>query len=310
MIYNFFKVNYSEVYPKKRGFYVKDEASEKHLIQIGSSFLNGYHAILKYKNFDEVLIISEQEDTYYKGFFFEGIGMGLILKDYLSLFQKNNFLKFLHLNNQHKYMLNVGIGWAFARLPFVSIEKEIKKYDPLLSSLILDGYGFHQSYFYKRKYIDNIVLPKKLSDEALHVYFQGVGRALWFICGLDVELIFSNIKKFPIKFQDDLWAGIGLAATYAGKVSVEELEYLKEKSEYSLFSLQQGCSFAAGARKLSNLVNDYTELASFTLTNCTVDELAIINDLALKDIEDTSNSYVKSIQWKESIKKRIKLVNS
>lgn len=306
LLYNLLKVSYNEVCPMRRGFHIKDESSRIHLNQIGTTFLNGYHASLRYKiNFDKIIALSEEEDFYYKGFFFEGVGMGLTLIDFITLTNKSYFKKFITLNQSHKYMLNIGAGWAFARLPFVSIEKQLKNYDSLLCVFLLNGYGFHQAFFQKIKYIDKRFVPM-LSEKALHPFYQGVGRALWFVCGLEIELIFKTINLFPNKFHIDLWEGVGLASTYAGKVSMGELKLLKDLSKINLSSLQQGSSFAAGARSLSGLVHEYTEFATDVLTDLNVAELSNINDLALSDINKNSDPFSQNMQWKKGIINRLK----
>jgi len=52
---------------------------------------------------------------------------------------------------------------------------------------------------------------------------QGIGRAMWFVGGTDVELVATMIDKFPDHRRADLYSGAGLAATYAGGAHEQEL---------------------------------------------------------------------------------------
>jgi hypothetical protein len=53
-------------------------------------------------------------------------------------------------------MAHVGIGWAIARLPWLRrrIEQPLNRLDSLLRWLAVDGYGFHEGYFYWPDYVE------------------------------------------------------------------------------------------------------------------------------------------------------------
>jgi len=144
---NLFKVNYNEVRLDKRGFSIKNPASRHHLETIGASFLDGYHYSLTAKSNEDICEFIDQKRHLYRGFSYEGAGMALVFKDMFNIRGKKSLPDFLNDHaNKHTYMLHVGVGWAYAKLPFINIEKKLKNYDELLRWLIIDGYGAELNY--------------------------------------------------------------------------------------------------------------------------------------------------------------------
>ena len=121
----------------------------------------------------------------------------------------------------HWYMMHVGAGWAVARLPWArrNFERAMRRYHPLYRWLMLDGYGFHEGFFYtERVRSTRRMPPRRLSHHAARVFDQGLGRSMWFSQGADPERIVRVIRALPVNRQADLWSGVGLAASYAGGV--------------------------------------------------------------------------------------------
>jgi len=295
-----FKVAYEEVTPDKRGFAVKNVNASAHLQNIGISFLDGYHHSLGTNSVDFICRSIDQKEKRYRGFSYEGVAMGMAIKDVFRSKRNRLIPEFLSdKGNKHVYMSHVGIGWAYARLPF-RIEKELVNYDPLLRWLIIDGYGFHQAYFKTKLYIIDKKVPN-LSPFAKHVFYQGVGRCLWFIYGTNIAEIISAVALFPEMYHQDLWAGLGLASVYAGEVEIQELIQLKKLSGKYLPNLLQGVAFGAKARERAGLVLDYTEASVLALTGLPVKEVADITDLAITKIPAGLDSSGQYLAWKNII---------
>ena len=168
-------------------------------------------------------------------------------------------------------MVYVGVGWAMARLPR-SRWPAAGSFDPLLRGLVLDGYGFHQAYFSTRRYVHEQYreLPFRWPDDPTrahshHAVDQGIGRALWFVGGTDVERVTTLIDRFPVERRADLYAGTGLAATYAGGVEEAELVRLREHAGVHAPHLAQASAFAAEARVRAGLVQPHTHVATRVL---------------------------------------------
>jgi hypothetical protein len=251
-----------------RGFHVKNDEARARLERVGVTFLTGYGYAAEARTIAEAEERLEQLDREVRGFAYEGAAMGFAVRDGLPIGRSNHVEQFLAGRaRQHAYMVYVGVGWAMGRLPRFRWSR-LTATDPLLRWLILDGYGFHQAYFHTRQYVTEHYReaetpwpPDGPSWYAQHAIDQGIGRALWFIGGTDVDQVTSLIGGFPVERQADLYSGAGLAATYAGGADVVELSLLADRAGEYLPQLMQGAVFAATARFEAGLVTPHTEVA-------------------------------------------------
>jgi enediyne biosynthesis protein E3 len=198
----------------RRGFQDTAPAKRAHLEQIGRTFISGYLAALDAR---DVVSLARRLDAIpaeFRGFAFEGAAMGLAVTD--QVWRSQRFVQFLEgPAGTHRYMAYVGYGWAVARVPWLrrTPEKAMRRHDPYLSWLILDGYGFHEGYFHWRSTIEQMLVPRGLSGYAARAFDQGLGRALWFFNGAYVDRAAACINRFAPDRRPDLWSGLGLAAT-------------------------------------------------------------------------------------------------
>ncbi len=298
-------VSYENVLFSVRGFYKKNSNIVKHLETVGTFFLDGYHSSFNSKNIEELRNNLEQLDDTYKGFSFEGASMGYTLEDFFTFNNFKQVKEFIRISPSQVYINHVGVGWAMARLP-ISIEKHLNKFDHLLRWLIVDGYGFHQAYFRTKKYVLEMCPPKELKNPfSIQVFYQGVGRALWFIEGTDVVRIYNRVRKFSQKFHPDLWAGVGLAVGYAGGGNVEDYQLIKEFSGTDLNHLQQGICFGVSARYKAHNVVENTHLAAAVICGQSVQELYIISENAKNKVPNDLISEQKYMFWKNEIRENI-----
>jgi hypothetical protein len=280
----------SEVTFEKRGFQVRSTHAQARLEHTGAQFLVGFgHAIVS-RDAAEAEQLLDTVERPFRGFAYEGAGMALAIADAMTPWPSSKTKDFAEgPGAPHIYMVHVGIGWAMARLPRIFWKSMIVP-DPLLQWLALDGYGFHEAYFSTPKVIGEQEIPKMRtpwpdpSGYAIHGIDQGIGRALWFICGAVVEHVAEVIGSFDPARQADLWAGTGLAATYAGGTPAEELIQLRALAGKFHPQLAQGSAFAAKARLLADLVIPHTGAAVEVFCNTSVEAAAKITDDALIDL--------------------------
>ncbi len=278
------KIDAREVEFSRRGFACANPQLQLRLENVGRSFLGGYHAALKSGNLDTLAVLLEQVELGQRGFAYEGAAMALALLDGL-LPGKQRFQKFLAgPGKNHIYMLHVGAGWACARLPWLRrrIEKSIRKFDPVLRWLVIDGFGFHEGYFHWPGAAHS---GDHLSEEARHVYFQGLGRSLWFVRGADPLKISSTIEGFKPLHHGDAWSGIGIACAYAGGLSAHEIEQLRAYAGEFKPALAQGAAFAAKARLLAGNPAAHTEAACQVLCGLTMEKAAALCDETLTQVD-------------------------
>jgi len=271
----------------RRGFHVRDAAVEARLESIGRTFLRGYHAALPDQGGAALAHRLGSVDTELRGFAFEGAAMALTLLDHLIPINRGRFHRFLHGEGApHSYMLHVGAGWALARLPWLRwrVNSFISTLDSLGRWLALDGYGFHQGYFYWPRSVRRQEVPRGIAGYARRAFDQGLGRSLWFVEGADAAQIGAAIAAFPELRQPDLWSGVGLACAYAGGGGAAQLEVLREAAGPYLAEAAQGAAFAAKARARAGNPASHTELACGVLCGRSADAAAGVTDSALIDL--------------------------
>ncbi len=258
-----------------RGFRRCASSQQERLETVGLMFLNGYHAAL-----EQPLPLLEQAldraPVEYRGFVYEGAAMALTILDALPIPGGGRLKTFLaNAGEPHVYMVHVGAGWAFARLPF--LRKKIARsggFDPLLYPLLLDGYGFHEGYFHWKQSIEAGVVPKGLSRRDQNFFDQGLGRSLWFVQGTDPESIAFAIQQLSPDRRGDLWSGVGLACAYAGDAPALHVEDLKSLSGRWHLDLAQGAAFAAQARRRAGNMVPHTQAACEVICGMGANEAA------------------------------------
>jgi len=271
----------------RRGFHVRDPALAPRLETIGQTFLAGYHAGLDDAGPRGLARELNSIPAELQGFAFEGAGMALTLLDNLFPLNRRRFQGFLETEGSpHVYLLYVGAGWAMARLPWLRWRTSafLSTLDPLLGWLAMDGYGFHQGYFYWPRFMLRHELPNDLPPYACCAFDQGLGRSLWFVDGADVAQIPVTIAGFSETRHADLWSGVGLACAYAGGVSESHIEALRESAGIYADHLAQGAAFAAAARFRAGNLAAHTELACRVLCGLSAESAACATDAALKNL--------------------------
>jgi hypothetical protein len=292
-------INGREVTFARRGFSSSKPEVRDRLEHVGNIFLVGYHAALQERELEALRARLEQVALDVRGFAYEGAAMAIALLDAITRGSSRLAEFMAGPGKQHIYVLHVGAGWAYARLPWLRrrIEAVICKFDPVLRWLILDGYGFHQGYFHFKEPLSSAL--SRLSVGARHVFYQGLGRSLWFVHGCDPDQISETISSFPALYQCDAWSGIGLACAYAGGATASDLQELVSMSGRFVSALAQGTAFAAKARQLAGNEAAHTELACAALAGVTLEQAAALCDLALTQINrDSSSPYQ---QWRELV---------
>ena len=269
---------------QQRGFRETSPVVRKRLENAGGTFLTGYHFALESDSPDELVAKLAAVELELRGFAFEGAAMGLALLDFLTPWRRDRIRQFLRdAGDAHAYMIHVGVGWVWARVPF-GFRRAQKQLDPLLGWLAYDGWGFHEGFFHWPKYITGQPAPQKLSGYERRVFDQGLGRSFWFVNGGNIELVAQTISNFPADRQSDLWSGIGLAATYAGIVNEAALAELRDKAGEFQPPLAQGAAFAAKARQRAGNLTDYNGQATRILCGLSAENAARITDEALENL--------------------------
>ena len=274
---------------ENRGFVETDAVKQNHLERIGLTFLSGYGAALESRDLDSLARVLNTTESEMVGFAFEGAAMALTLLDMLSFARGGRLKAFLAgPGSPHTYMVHVGAGWAFARVPWRT-RRIIASLDPLLSPLAFDGFGFHEGYFRWPTIFSKREIPAGVPRFAKKAFDQGLGRSLWFVTGANINRIKETIARFPAPRQPDLWSGVSLASAYAGGVDRAGLEDLLAAAAAFRPQLAQGACFAAKARERANNPAPHTELACQVYCGLSAEEAAAITDAALSKLPPTDS---------------------
>jgi hypothetical protein len=287
LIQRLLAIDQHEVEFARRGFSCSDPAVRQRLENVGRIFLHGYHAALAVGDQAALAGHCNEIASEHRGFAYEGAAMALALRDGISL-RGDSFPRFVAgAGKRHIFMLHVGAGWAYARLPWLRrrMETMIRKLNPVLRWLVIDGYGFHEGYFHGKARLASGDPAPRLSQDARHVFFQGFGRSLWFVHGADARLIASTISSFPPMYRGDAWSGVGLACAYAGGISPDAIASLRLEAGAHAAALAQGAAFAAKARQLAGNPATHTEMACAVFCRMRAEEAAALCDATLTRID-------------------------
>lgn len=300
-------ISLDEVRFERRGFRTSSPSARERLEGIGLTFLEGYHAALTENGPSQLAQQLDLLDSERRSFAYEGAAMALTLLDLLTPWKRDRWQAFVRgPGKAHMYMVHVGAGWALARLK-KRVGGFLSRSDPLLGWLAVDGYGFHEGYFYWPRSLEARKVPTRLRGYAKRAFDQGLGRGLWFVEGGDPDRIQKRISAFSSFRHSDLWSGIGLAATYAGGVDPTVHEEIFRGAVSYRPHIAQGAAFAAKARQLAGSSTEATEQACQIFCDLSADEAARWTDEVLVDLPRSEDPLVPSYEsWRRRLEERFK----
>lgn len=260
-----------------------DSAPWKHLEKVSVTVIEGYNLVLEDSTFEVLAPRLNAIEDEFRGFAYEGAGMGLAAMDF-ALPWKQRLQAFVHgPGAAHIYPVYIGAGLAMARL-HMRPERLLPRLDPVVGWMALDGYGFHEGFFSRRRYVEEKTIPVHLSHYARRVFDQGLGRGLWFLNGADVDRIAATVAAFQPSRQADLWSGVGLACTYAGGVERAAIETLQVAAGPYRTRLAHGATIAALGRQEGGIPATHTNLACEILCGLSSERAASIADIAKQNL--------------------------
>lgn len=235
---------------------------------VGLTLMEGFHLALEIKDPTELAHRLDGAPTTWRGIAYEGAGMGLATLDVLGLERRRVAAFGTGAGRAHLYPFYVGVGLAYARLR-VRPESRLASLDPLLGWVTADGYGFHEAFFRRRRYVDHAQPARHLTRYGRRMFDQGIGRALWFSLGADPDLVARHVAVFAPSRHGDIWAGVGLATAYGGGADPGALERLCERVAGHLPGVVRGAAIAAWGREQAANSTFHTELACQQLIGLT-----------------------------------------
>ncbi|HEY0601843.1 MAG TPA: DUF1702 family protein [Herpetosiphonaceae bacterium] len=245
--------------------------------------IEGYHATLDDHRLEVLVPRLNTIDLEVRGYAYEGAAMGLTGLDCMMPW-KNRLQEYLDgAGGAHTYMVHIGVGEALARLRRKP-EPFLKRLDPVLRWLAMDGYGFHEGFFKQRRYIEGQTIPAHLSPYARRIFDQGIGRAIWFLNGANVDRIVDKIVAFPPARQADLWCGIGVGCAYGGGVERAGIERLQAAAGQYAPQLALGAAVVAKGRQRAGNPTPHSDLACEVLCGTSSEVAAHAVDVAFQNL--------------------------
>ncbi|AWL90749.1 enediyne biosynthesis protein [Streptomyces griseus] len=299
-----------------RGFPVVETAATRQLETIPQTVVTGFEWGIESKSLWETERRLSLVDEELRGFAYEGATMASVIRDSMPGRGGRTAELLQGAGRRHIFLNYIGIGFAMAKLPRPLWKKAVPALDgddlyPSMSWLAVDGYGFDRAYFAPERWVDEQRLDTPYGWEDRPGYFQravdqGIGRALWFIHGAAVDAVCAAVNRFASDRRPDLWAGVGLAATFAGCSTAAELDTLRVRSGDLAGHVAQGSVFAAKARHFSLTVPEHTRTALHALTGLTVESAAELADDAAPPagVGDGVPSYE---IWRRSVREKLPL---
>ncbi len=262
----------------RRGFPGMGSPSREHLETILHAFIDGYNlAVVESDTSELARRLNSSIAPEFVGFAYEGTGLYFALMD-LLIPGSARLEAFTHSDGTpHDYIAMVGAGFAISRMPLAlhRLESYQKRLDELTAFCLADGYGFHEGFFQWKSFVDGRKpAPASLNLQNRRLYDSGVARAMWWVYGADPVSIATAISRFDEERRPEMWAGIGVALSYAsaGPANPNPSSKLLELSGPYRYDLLSGIPFAAHMRWKGKNPAPWTERACSELLNMSVAE--------------------------------------
>jgi enediyne biosynthesis protein E2 len=270
-----------------RGFPVVPSAATQRLEAIPQAVVCGFEWGIDARDQWEVERRLDLVDAEHRGFAYEGVTMAFTVLDAMGRGHRTRDL-LLGPGRRHVFLAYIGMGFAMARLPKPLWKRVVPDltgdpYYPTMSWLAVDGYGFDRAYFDTQRWVGAQKEAPPYHWDGQPDYFpravdQGIGRALWFICGGHAPDVAAVASRFAGRRQPDLWSGIGLAAAFAGGCDRDGLAALRRAADGHRAQLALGVVFAAKARSYAGSVPEHTAVACSALAGITVENAVALAD--------------------------------
>lgn len=209
---------------------------------------------------------------------YESASMSIALQDLKLNNQLANWRQFLNnVGHAHATQIHVGLGWALAQ-SLTPPMQYVQQLEPMQRYRVLDGYGYYEGIFRRRRSIINhlkLDLDDKTASAALD---QGIGRSLWYNSKGDITAAKTTLETFAPERHADLWRGLGIAIAYVGGCNEETLRDIFAKAGAYQKQLAAGSAMALISRHYAGYISADTELVCKVWCGKSADEVVEMNE--------------------------------
>ncbi len=262
----------------------------------------GLRMTLEDGRFDVLIPQLNAIDAEWRGYAYEGAGLGFAIFDYMLPWRKR-LQQFVNaIEEPYIVSIYIGAGMALGMMRSQRPERFLARQEHVLFRwMVLNGYGFFKGFFSQKRYITGQEVPAHLSTYARSIFDQGVGRSIWFAKRGAIEQVAATIADFPEERQADLWSGAGFACTYSGNaLGRQGCEQLWEAAGRYQPHLTTAAALAAHRRYGSKYIPLYTEQACEVFCGLSSERAAQIATDALAGLSQEHNEKAHML-WRERI---------
>ena len=245
---------------------------------IQSIFREVQDSFHEHKSVAKLIASLEGYNVEFRSIAYESASMCIALDDYEKYNELKEWLSFLNEKGlSHATQIHVGLGWALAQKE-INPEPLLEKFDPMMRYRILDGYGYYEGIFRRRKSILNQQKHYYTDKTTSCAYDQGLGRSIWYLNNGDFTAFKNMIQKFPAERHSDFWRGLGIAITYVGGCDKNYLQEIFAAAENFQPQLATGAMMALVSRKFSCFIYTDTSISCEVFCRKTSDIIILLND--------------------------------
>lgn len=232
---------------------------QKRFAQVLQAFFTGYNTgLCRELKVDEIrLTLNLRFDPFYRGFAYEGLGMGLAARSEVIRSGRDTFEQDIRaIDPGYLYQYYVGLGWwLHTRYGYhaARIRSRIAHLDPHYALIVYDGVGFMTGLF--RQGDTNLAQRRfaRFSAAEQRVCWQGFGRSLWFLHQFDITQTVQAVRRLPAFVRPDVYSGVGLAIAYSAFDHPDwPLTARRLVEPYYHPAFDQGLAFGWETRRLQN----------------------------------------------------------
>ncbi|MCP2167746.1 Protein of unknown function (DUF1702) [Goodfellowiella coeruleoviolacea] len=280
-----------------RGFRTDRPVARAVLEQHARMFLTGFNIGAAHWRSPHEELHSRVPDAE-RGFAYEGAGMFAGLLDLATAGRARALRRLLDgPGDRYTHLVHVGAGWLLTPMRVTAVPRLPSA--PLLRWLALDGAGFGEVYFGGLRALQR--RAHRRPDARWEARLAGCGRALWFAESADAAGVGAVIGRLPALARPHVWAGVGLAVTYAGAADEATFGALERAAEPHYAHFAQGVVFAAAARHRSGIVPEHTARSVTRFLGVDVAETAEWSETAARGLTDSEDVHA-YLRWKARLR--------
>ena len=243
----------------------------------------------------------ESADIEFRSIAFESASMSIALEDLKQGDKLTNWLPFLNETaSAHATQVHVGLGWAFAQTLKNPIAY-LPELNPMMRYRVLDGYGYYEGIFRRRRSIINHLKLQVEDTVASSALDQGIGRSIWYLNKGIIDDAKNMIDGFAVERRKDLWRGLGIAIAYVGGCNEELLQKIFSKADSYKTQLATGSVMALVSRDSAKYISADTELACKVWFNQNAEQILELNYFIKSKLNlESDKAYMKWIEELEN----------